>query len=205
MRSGGERGDRLPGQLRRATRYRTQARFSRLALPHLELAYAEIGSRRGVVGPHPERTPIEIGGGGIFTVQRQHLGQPDQNVVPLRRCREQLRKNSARLGAVVAFDMEIAKLRSQIDRIGDERKPALEHGDSLVEASNFAKLTGIFDKGRRKRRSPRHGPAQPVKRLVAPPDGGQCDGQQGLDLRIVTATRRPLQRDNRLVGAVLHQ
>ena len=92
MRSGGERGDRLPDQLRRAMRYRTQARFSRLALTHLKLAYAEIVSRHGIVGPHPERTPIEIGGGGIFTVQRHHLGQPNQNVVPLRRCREQLAK-----------------------------------------------------------------------------------------------------------------
>ena len=57
VRSGGERGDRLPGQLRRAMRYRTQARFSRLALTHLKLAYAEIVSRHGIVGPHPERTP----------------------------------------------------------------------------------------------------------------------------------------------------
>jgi hypothetical protein len=53
VRGGGERGERLPGQLRRATRYRTQARFFRLALTHLKLAYCNIGSRHGIVGPHP--------------------------------------------------------------------------------------------------------------------------------------------------------
>jgi hypothetical protein len=45
----------------------------------------------------------------------------------------------------------------------------------------------------------------PVETAVAAPGRGQCRGKQGFDRRMIAAPRGPLQRNDRLVGAVLHQ
>jgi hypothetical protein len=74
--------------------------------------------------------------------------------------------------------MHEPKLHSQIDRVRAERKSRLEHRDGFVELSNFGELTGILEKRRRKRRPPRCGLAQLVKRLAGPPEGGQCLSKQ---------------------------
>src|SRR5438105_9107030 len=179
VRGGGERGDSLPSQLRSATRCRTKARFSRLAVSHFQQAYAEIIPQNCVVGPQSECAPIEIGGGGIFAVQGHHLGQRSHYIMSLRRRREYLQKHSASLGTIVAFDMKVSKLHSQLDRVGRERKSGVEHRDGLVEASSFGELAGMFEKRRRKRRPARRGLAQLIKCLVKSPGGGQCRGKQG--------------------------
>ena len=69
----------------------------------------------------------------------------------------------------------------------------------------FGKLAGHFEERRRERRPTRRGPAQSVKRLVASSGRGIGCRQQGFDRRTVAAARGPLQGQDRLVGAVLHQ
>jgi hypothetical protein len=92
----------------------------------------------------------------------------------------------------------------QFDDLGRELQTGFENRDRLVEPSGFCQLAGMFPESRRERRPPRRGLAQSVKRLVAAPCGGKCRGKQGFDGRITAAARRPLQRRDRLAGAVLH-
>jgi hypothetical protein len=55
----------------------------------------------------------------------------------------------------------------QIDGFGRERKSVFERRNGLVEASDFAKLAGGFEKCRWKRRSPRPVAANAVASRVS--------------------------------------
>jgi len=63
----------------------SDAGFSRVALSHFQKASAKICPGDGIVRPQCEHAPIRVGRSGVFTIQKQNLSKPGQNIVPFRR------------------------------------------------------------------------------------------------------------------------
>jgi len=80
------------------------------------------------------------GGASIFAIHSHNFGQSDQCFMPPRLRGAHLRKQSARLDAIITLKMKISKPYSHINSMRHERKSAFEHRDTLVKASNFTEL-----------------------------------------------------------------
>lgn len=205
MRGRSERCDRLPHHLRTAARRRTQACLARVTLSHFQKAGAKTAPRRRIVRALTQGTPEQIGSGVIFAILRQHSRQRRQNIVPLRGYGDGLQQHGAGLGAIIALDMRERQRHTQINRSRREGKSAFEYRDRLVATSAVRELTAVFQKCRQEWGPPRRGSLQLTERRIRLPRGAQGAGEFDFDRRIIAATCRPLQRDNRFDRAVLHQ
>ena len=195
MRSGGERCDRPPGHLRRACAPpHAGSPLPRRAHPFptgMRRDYSRVTASSGRK-PSARR----------YSRRRRHIRRPAPSPWPAparHRCAPAPPPAPARtalraLRAVVAFEVNEAKLHLQIDHVGRQRQPAFEHRDGFVEASDLgekaadarqtpaemaaaAPWSGAIGRGPR-----RAGPRRP------------SNGKQGFDRRIIAAARRPFQR-----------
>ena len=186
-----------------AAERRTQVGLAGVAITHFQKACGEIGARQGIVGTQRQRMPVGIGGSGIFAVQQQDASELCQDFGAPRRSFASLRKDRARLAAVVAVEVQARKVQLQIDGFRRQCKSAFDDGDGLVDASGLGKLAGEFLEGRQKWRAPRRGPAQLFNRFRTASGAAQRRAKQGFDPRIAAAARCLFEGRDRLLSTVL--
>ena len=203
MRRSDERVGGSTEHLGPAAQRRTQVGLAGVAITHFQKACGEIGARHGIVGTQRQRMPEGIGGSGIFAVQQQDARELRQDFGAPRRSFASLRKDRARLAAIVAVEVEARKVQLQIDAFRRQCERAFGDGDGLVDASGLGKLASEFLEGRQKGRAPRGGPAQLFNRFRAASGAAKRRAKQGFDPGIAAAARRLFERRDRLPSPVL--